>query len=215
MSATDHAMSLLARLNADDRRWIVERLSEEARTRLTAPLPESSSMPPRATAGTAQANSVNTNGTHGNGAHGNGAYGNGAYGNGTHATGAPANGVHAGAPQASSAHADDARMLEWIAGADPDRVADVLHAEPSWLICAVLRAGPWPWSKAFLKELPPAIRVDVAQLERQHVRLGGASRSALLRIFAERLGPPSEKLPAETAPRFEALLERFRKVRRA
>jgi len=106
-----------------------------------------------------------------------------------------------------------AALIEKLTSADPDMLASVLSGEPSWLVSAILRIHDWPWSKRFLQALPPAIRVEVMQLERHGTSLALPARDLVLRTLVARLGA-SWTVAAPTT-RFEAVLTRLKKVRRA
>jgi hypothetical protein len=104
-------------------------------------------------------------------------------------------------------------LIGKLAAADAEAVASVLSAEPAWLVSAVLRIHDWPWSKRFLQALPPAIRVEVAQLEREGTSLAQPASEFVLRTLVSRIGP-SRALTAP-ATRFDAVLSRIRRVGRA
>jgi hypothetical protein len=106
-----------------------------------------------------------------------------------------------------------AALIERLAAADPDMLASVLSGEPGWLVSAILRIHEWPWSKRFLQALPPAIRVEVMQLERHGTSLALPARDLVLRTLVSRLG--ASWSVAAPATRFEAVLTRLKKVRRA
>jgi len=101
-----------------------------------------------------------------------------------------------------------AKDIERLNGADPERIWDVLRAEPCWLACAVLRANDWPWSKQLLQAMPPATRAEVFRLQRRGTTLSQPAMSALLKRLAERVGTSGGS--SEPPSRFEAVLARLR-----
>jgi hypothetical protein len=135
----------------------------------------------------------------------------------TRTDGASTAGPSESASSASSRTAErgdsSAALIERLAAADPDMLASVLSGEPGWLVSAILRIHEWPWSKRFLQALPPAIRVEVIQLERHGTRLAQPARDLVLRTLVARLG--ASWTVAAPATRFEAVLTRLKKVRRA
>lgn len=106
-----------------------------------------------------------------------------------------------------------AALIEKLATVDAETLASILAGEPGWLVSAVLRIHDWPWAKRFLQALPPAIRVEVAQLDRHGTNLAQPARELVLRALVARLG--SSALVAVPATRFDAVLSRIRRVRRA
>jgi len=80
-------------------------------------------------------------------------------------------------------------------------------------LSAILRIHEWPWTKRFLQVLPPAIRVEVMQLERHGTSLAQPARDLVLRTLVPRLG--TSGAVAAPVTRFDAVLTRLRKVRRA
>ena len=104
-------------------------------------------------------------------------------------------------------------VIERLCGADPDRIGFVLHAEPAWLVCSVLRAHSWPWRKPVLQSLPASMRAEIARLERQGTALAAPALEVLLGDLAECVGAPTSG-PASPSG-FEAVLLRLRRPRHA
>jgi hypothetical protein len=183
MSTPDRALEMLATLSPADRDWILGKLSPDAKSRLMA---------------------TRTDGAPGGGAS-----------EATHS--AHAASATAGGTTTASARAErgdsPAALIERLAAADPDMLASVLSGGPGWLVSAILRIHEWPWSKRFLQALPPAIRVEVMQLERHGTSLALPARDLVLRTLVSRLG--ASWSVAAPATRFEAVLTRLKKVRRA
>jgi hypothetical protein len=104
-------------------------------------------------------------------------------------------------------------VIERLCGADADGIAFVLHSEPAWLVCAILRAHNWPWRKPVLQSLSAAMRAEIARLERQGTALARPALESLLGDLAERVGAPAQ-VPASSSA-FESILERLRRPRHA
>ena len=104
-------------------------------------------------------------------------------------------------------------VIERLCGADPDRLGFVLHAEPAWLVCSVLRAHSWPWRKQLLQSFPASTRAEIARLERHGTGLSARALEALLGDLAECVGAPTS---GPTPPSgFESVLLRLRRPRHA
>jgi len=86
-----------------------------------------------------------------------------------------------------------------VARAGADRIVEILHAEPAWLIHAVLSAKDWPWKAEVLERLPATLRLDVASLARRGVVLAKPAVEFLVRTLSERIGEPkARELPFDS-----------------
>jgi hypothetical protein len=127
--------------------------------------------------------------------------------------GSTASASAASRPAAQGDESSLAALIDRVAAADPDAVASALAGEPAWLVSAVLLIHDWPWTKRFLQGLSPALRVEVIQLERHGTSLARPARELVLRALVTRMG--TSWAVAAPATRFDAVLTRIRKVRRA
>jgi hypothetical protein len=74
-----------------------------------------------------------------------------------------------------------------LAARDAASVAEVLNAEPAWLVHAVLAAGHWPWKAEVVERLPATVRMEVNGMSRRGVTLAHPAVEFLLRSMSERL----------------------------
>jgi len=86
---------------------------------------------------------------------------------------------------------------EVVANATPEAVAQVLSAEPAWLVAAVFQLEAWPWAKAAREKLPVMHRPYLAG-----ARSGpaGGVRDALLKRLAVRLSETTVAEPPAPSP---------------
>jgi hypothetical protein len=109
----------------------------------------------------------------------------------------------------------DAEVHDRIARSSAEQVSTVLRTEPAWVVCSVLSAYDWPWSKQLLHELPPAHRAEIVRLQRHGVTLSKPAMQVLLRGLADRIGHPAFDTAPAPRSRFETVLARLRRPRHA
>jgi hypothetical protein len=89
-----------------------------------------------------------------------------------------------------------------LAMAEADRLVEILHTEPAWLIHAVLSAGEWPWKAEVIERLPATVRMEVASLARRGVTLAKPAIEFLLRAVSDRVdesqGAVARELPFDS-----------------
>lgn len=83
--------------------------------------------------------------------------------------------------------------LDAIDCAPPEAVARLLKGLPPMLQAEVLAQRPWRWKLAWLEQLSEADRQRVMGCLQPSGNLRTAARKALLRLFAESIGRPSEQ----------------------
>jgi hypothetical protein len=183
VSESEHALQRLSQLNSEDRVWIVQRLSASARSRLTADAEESNADAPAAGGSAKSSLSPQRD--------------------------PQASSITESRSPEPSSPAED--LLGRLCAARPERVFAALRPEPGWLVSAVLRAHPWPWSKYVLQALPLSLKAEVSRLERLNAALSRPALEVLLKSLAERAGAPI-RVPAAQS-RFERVLSKLRRLR--
>jgi hypothetical protein len=80
-----------------------------------------------------------------------------------------------------------------LAMADAEHLVEILHAEPAWLVHAVMSAAEWPWKAEVIERLPATLRMEAASLARRGVTLAKPAVELLLRTVSERIGSQAAK----------------------
>jgi hypothetical protein len=97
-----------------------------------------------------------------------------------------------------------------LARAQFAQIVQVLRGEPAWLIAVLLSAHEWTWQAELLTALSPAVRSDVAHVQRSAGAFSAHLVDTLMRLIAERV---SGGTLSHRPSRFESLVERVRASR--